>query len=138
MQASQLIADLFKAVTVLAELASEAVGSAGADGMPDSLAAQLQAAARTLRERERQLMAAVGPDATLAEHASVLQQLQQPAADLAALLRQQAALPAVEAQRRLVVARAAAVRSCAFLGCANVGGRGGPAAGQGEGSLLCR
>ncbi|KAL4437463.1 hypothetical protein ABPG75_004602 [Micractinium tetrahymenae] len=35
------------------------------------------------------------------------------------------------------VALAAASRSCAFLRCANVGGRGGPDAGQGEGSLRC-
>jgi len=38
----------------------------------------------------------------------------------------------------LKAAQAAAARSCAYLGCANLGGGGGPAAGQGEDSLRCR
>ena len=38
----------------------------------------------------------------------------------------------------LEAARAAAARSCAYLRCANLGGGGGPAAGQGEGRLRCR
>ena len=33
---------------------------------------------------------------------------------------------------------AAASRSCAYLRCANLGGEGGPAAGQGHGSAMCR
>ena len=77
-------------------------------------------------------------DATAAERASRLRQLLQPAAELAALMQQHLALPAVEEERTLVVARAAAARSCAYLRCANVAGEGGPAAGQGVGSMRCR
>ena len=38
----------------------------------------------------------------------------------------------------LELAQAAATRSCAYLRCANLGGEGGPAAGQGVGSARCR
>ena len=38
----------------------------------------------------------------------------------------------------LLLAQAAAARSCAYLCCANLGGEGGPAAGQGAGSQRCR
>ncbi|PRW60171.1 hypothetical protein C2E21_1998 [Chlorella sorokiniana] len=38
----------------------------------------------------------------------------------------------------LEVAQATAARSCAYLRCANLGGEGGPAAGQGVGSQRCR
>ena len=41
------------------------------------------------------------------------------------------------AEEQLQLAQAAAARSCAFLRCANLGLEGGPAAGQGEGSLKC-
>ena len=41
------------------------------------------------------------------------------------------------AAARLVVAQGATTRSCAFLGCSNLGLEGGPAAGQGRGSLKC-
>jgi hypothetical protein len=41
------------------------------------------------------------------------------------------------AAEQLQLAQAAAARSCAFLRCANLGLEGGPAAGQGEGSLKC-
>lgn len=39
---------------------------------------------------------------------------------------------------RLQLARVAAKRSCAYLCCANLGGEGGPAAGEGVGSSRCR
>ena len=65
-------------------------------------------------------------------------QLMQPAAELAALMRQYYALPAVAAERQLALAKAAAGRSCAYLRCANLSGEGGPAAGQGVGSMRCR
>ncbi len=53
-------------------------------------------------------------------------------------MQQYCALPAVEAERQLALAQAAAGRSCAYLRCANLGGEGGPAAGQGAGSMRCR
>ena len=38
---------------------------------------------------------------------------------------------------KVELAQAAAARSCAYLRCANLGLEGGPAAGQGVGSLKC-
>ena len=70
--------------------------------------------------------------------ASARRQVLQPAANLAALMQQYYALPAVAAERQLALAQAAAGRSCAYLRCANLGGEGGPAAGQGTGSMRCR
>ncbi len=46
--------------------------------------------------------------------------------------------PKAQPAAALELAQAAAARSCAYLRCANLGGEGGPAAGQGAGSLRCR
>jgi len=43
-----------------------------------------------------------------------------------------------QAQFMLDGGLAAATRSCAYLRCANLGGKGGPAAGSGAGSAKCR
>lgn len=48
------------------------------------------------------------------------------------------ALPEQLAKQQLEVAQVAATRSCAYLCCANVAAQGGPAAGQGVGSMRCR
>ncbi len=74
----------------------------------------------------------------LAQLAAQLRSLLPPAAHLAALMQQYYALPAVEAERQLALAQVAAGRSCAYLRCANLGGEGGPKAGQGVGSMRCR
>ena len=107
-------------------------------GMPDSLAAQLNQEARSLMQRRLELLDGLAADARAANRTPHLRQLLQPAAELAALMQQCLALPAVEEERRLAVARAAAARSCAYLRCADVAGEGGPAAGQGIGSMRCR
>ena len=49
-----------------------------------------------------------------------------------------ARLEAPAAESALALARAAATRSCAYLRCANLEGRGGVRAGEGEGSQRCR
>ncbi|KAI7844407.1 hypothetical protein COHA_002001 [Chlorella ohadii] len=62
------------------------------------------------------------------------------AARLADLLRQwwqPAMQPERHKEAQLALAQAAATRSCAYLHCANLGGEGGPAAGQGAGSKRC-
>ena len=59
------------------------------------------------------------------------------AAAAAELLQQHWAEPEQVAAARLELARAAATRSCAYLGCANLGGEGGPDAGQRPGSQRC-
>jgi len=57
---------------------------------------------------------------------------------LAAALLEYWQQPEQAAQAQLEAAQAAAARSCAYLHCANLGGQGGPAAGEGEGSARCR
>ena len=60
-----------------------------------------------------------------------------PARQLAATLLEHWARPEQQQQDALQLAQAAAARSCAYLRCSNVGGEGGPAAGQGGGSQRC-
>ena len=63
------------------------------------------------------------------------------AAKLADLLHQwwqPAMQPERHAEAQLALAQAAATRSCAYPRCANLGGEGGPAAGEGVGSMRCR
>ncbi|EFN52671.1 hypothetical protein CHLNCDRAFT_138631 [Chlorella variabilis] len=57
--------------------------------------------------------------------------------ELAATLLEHWARPEQQQQDALQLAQAAAARSCAYLRCSNVGGEGGPAAGQGGGSQRC-
>ena len=59
-------------------------------------------------------------------------------ADLLHQWWQPAMQPEQHAEAQLVLAQAAATRSCAYLRCANLGGEGGPAAGEGAGSMRCR
>ena len=61
-----------------------------------------------------------------------------PATRLAAALHDWHSQPEQLKQSALVLAQAAAGRSCAYLCCANLGGEGGPAAKQGVGSKSCR
>ena len=61
-----------------------------------------------------------------------------PAAHLAAALLDWWRRPEQQQQDALALAQAAAGRCCAYLRCANLGGEGGPAAGQGVGSMRCR
>ena len=116
----------------LVSAARSALQGAAVSGMPGSLAAQLEAAAGSLSQ---QMEAA---DASGRVSAPQLPPLLQLAAHLAGLLQQHLALPALEAYRLLAEAQATAGRSCAYLRCANVAGEGGPAAGQGTGSMRCR
>ena len=91
----------------------------------DELASQVQQAAQQLRGWRLE---------SSDDEQGTVQLLRQ----AAALMQQYYALPAVAAERQLAVAQAAAGRSCAYLRCANLGGEGGPAAGQGAGSMRCR
>ena len=67
-----------------------------------------------------------------------LQRFARTAAQLAAVVQQHWAEPAQQAQHRLALAQVAAARSCAYLRCPNVEQAGGPAAGEGLSSKLCR
>ena len=66
------------------------------------------------------------------------QHLLPPARQLAAALLDWWRRPSAQEEQQLQAARAAAARSCAHLGCANLSGNGGPAAGEGDGSKRCR
>ena len=90
-------------------------------------------------EAERQLVAAIQRGMEAVERAAAGQQdVLPPACSLAAALLDWWRRPEQEAADQLELAQAAATRSCAYLRCANLGGGGGPAAGQGEGSQRCR
>ena len=138
LQASKLLDSWDGAIASLADAASAAVDSASEVAMPESLAAQLKQGAHSLRQQRREVLGGLAAGTSAAKRVSRLRQMLQPAADLAGLVQQHLALPAMEEQRRLALARAAAARSCAYLRCANVAGQGGPAAGEGVGSKKCR
>ena len=71
-------------------------------------------------------------------HSQLIQQHILPAAEsLATLLQQLWALPEKVAATRLEAGQVASARSCAYLRCPNLGLEGGPAAGEGAGSLKC-
>ena len=78
--------------------------------------------------------AAEGPAAA----AQLRQHALPPPARLAAALLDWWRRPEQQQQNALALAQAAAGRSCAYLRCANLGGEGGPEAGQGVGSMRCR
>lgn len=117
-------------------------GGAGssAAGAGTSAGSAVSEALRAMFAAVRQMEAAGGgtvPPASLA----LLQQYQQillPAATrLATAMQAWWELPEQQAAAQLEATQAAATRSCAYLRCANLGGSGGPAAGQGEGSKRC-
>ncbi len=116
-----------------------ALQRAAASGPPAAQAAQLHTAFHNLQQQQQQgLLGGLLAGGQPADQVPDWRSLLPPAADLAALMQQYYALPAVEAERRLQLAQAAAGRSCAYLRCANLGGEGGAAAGQGAGSMRCR
>ena len=110
----------------------------GQDGMPDSLAARIEAATGRLHQAEMELHTSQGAAAEEDLDALLRERSMQPAAELAGLMQQYLDQPRCEAERRLAVARTAARRACAYLGCTNVEGEGGAVAGQGAGSKRCR
>lgn len=87
----------------------------------------------------QQLIAADGDhSASPAARARRLQQLVPAAERVASVVDQYQALPGPSLAILCEVATAAAGRSCAYLRCPNVEAGGGPAAGQGTGSMRCR
>ena len=111
----------------LAHAMEEAASSACMHDAPHSLPEQLRQAAQRLQNWISE-----------SEGSNILQEITQLLQSGAALMQQYQALPAVETERQLALAQAAAGRSCAYLRCANLGSEGGPAAGQGAGSMRCR
>ena len=92
--------------------------AAVADELQQGMAAGMAAGA------EESLGALFGMVATIERAAGVIDQCR--------------ALPEHALAAQVVLARAAAGRSCAYLSCSNLQAEGGPAAGQGVGSMRCR
>ena len=84
------------------------------------------------------MMAGRGPVADMPRVARGLKACLPLARRLATALQAWWARPSQQRADQLELATAAATRSCAYLRCANLGGQGGPAAGQGTGSMQCR
>ena len=102
------------------------------------LVRQLAAALAHLQERQGELESRIDAGCTPAQQARQLQQLLPLAAELAVLLQQHWQQPEEVAAVGLELAHIAATRSCAYLQCSNVEAEGGgPAAGQGTGSMRC-
>ena len=129
-----------RAISALLQGADDAIASiqgSGSQQQPGSaLVEQMQAATSAVQAADATVAAA----ASRAEGGPARLRLRlvvQPAAALARLLQQYWQLPEQQAAGRLEVAQAGATRSCAYLACANLGGGGGPATGEGVGSKKC-
>ena len=125
--AAPLLADALQALLSAAAAAAPAT----AQPLPADLTARLAAA----RQRLVALVAACKPKQLLRR---IVEEVQPAASELAAALQAFWQLPEQRAAAELALAQAAAGRSCAYLRCANLGGEGGPAAGEGVGSQRCR
>lgn len=120
------------AIELLHRCSSDDGSGSGSDQEP-SLFSQLgQAMARMSSARDSI------PPAQRMSFPAVLQALIPEANRLAPLVEQFHQRPEQAATARLEAAQAAAARSCAYLRCSNVSLEGGPAAGQGQGSMRCR
>ena len=133
---AQMAAQRAAAAAVATAAGIDSSSSSSSGGSKTELERLLRAALGSL-----QRVIAASELAKLAEPATcaaALQQASEAVGRVAALLRQYWATPACQAVARLDRAKAAAARSCAFLGCAEVGGVGsqGPAAGQ-RGTKKC-
>jgi hypothetical protein len=121
----------------------EAGGSAATAMQRVQLAVQLREAAACLDfslaaiDASGRLEAAKHSAAIAVELAIEVKPLLQQTKEAAALLHTFWQLPEQVAAARLEVAQVAATRSCAYLGCSNLGMSGGLGAGQGVGSKLC-
>ena len=110
--------------------------AAAAEGMePPPQALQ---ALRMALQQAQQRSPVRGAQQQLARARGMRSELLPPATQLAAALLDWWRRPEQQQQDALALAQAAAARSCAYLSCANLGGGGGPAAGQGAGSMRCR
>ncbi|PRW56127.1 Zinc finger domain-containing MYND finger domain [Chlorella sorokiniana] len=135
-QGAPLLSRVLAALSTLTGAAKRALDAAdsgceGGDVQPASTAAAILPMRRALAEVE----------ADMARRNFAPNRLQPdvlPAARrLAAALLDWWRRPAAQQEQQLEAAQAAAARSCAYLRCANLGGGGRPAAGQGEGSQRC-
>ncbi|KAL4457574.1 hypothetical protein ABPG75_012439 [Micractinium tetrahymenae] len=136
---------IFRLFAALATGSSTAVerrcGSAGGSGSSTSDTLELVSAAaaelQAVLQRREEDGCGTGASPSLALLRRYQAELLPPAARLAEALQEHWAQPEQQAAAWLELGQALAVRSCAYLRCANLGGGGGPDAGQGEGSRRC-
>ncbi|PRW59495.1 HIT MYND zinc finger [Chlorella sorokiniana] len=131
--------DVMMGLALLAKAAHQTLQSAGSEqARAISNIAQHQPALAAALDR----LTKSGPAEQLLSPGSAVSQMLLhtvlPAArQLGAALLEWWALPEQAGPLRLEAAQAAAARSCAYLRCANLAAEGGPAAGQGVGSMRC-
>jgi hypothetical protein len=111
-------------------------------GQPISLPPQQLALLERLEAAEAAYCTARGRVAdggrTMQQRVQLLQRhFVQPVTVVAAVLLEFWGEKELVAAARLELAQGATARSCAFLGCSNLGLAGGPAGGEGQGSLKC-
>ena len=128
-QALQLEASLVRRAVATAATAAAAAEAAAEAGMARAVAEAADSIRQALCEG-----GAVDEQGMLRTAAAWLPPARQLATALLAWWRR----PEERQAAALELAQAAATRSCAYLRCANLGGEGGPAAGQGAGSMRCR
>ena len=113
--------------------------AAAAEAMPAPQLQPQQQPLAALRSALAQLPSKAGPAASQQQAVrSLRSDALPPATRVAAALLDWWRRPEQQQEDALALAQAAAARSCAYLRCPNVGGEGGPAAGQGAGSQRCR
>ena len=118
---------------LLSHAAREVAAEAATTGQAASeLAAAVAQAAGELQQVDDRRIRSVP------EYTAAAALWQSPARRLAAALLAWWLRPEAQPAAALEVAQAAVAGSCAYLHCANLGGEGGPMAGQGTGSMRCR
>ena len=125
-------------VNAAADALAAAGGAAGRSASSTEGASGGEAGDAPLLQQLRTAWAALDAAVPVVGLSAVLRSILPPARTLAAALLDWWRRPSVQQQLQLEAAQAAAARSCAYLRCANLGGGGGPAARQGEGSQRCR
>lgn len=136
-----LLAEADSCSAHLARAQHSAAGD-GAQGQRQSaqLRGRLKSLSRQLHQKhERALLARHAANAVSTQALDAFARRQLPLLrSLAAALLEHWRRPEAAEAGQLELAQAAAARSCAYLGCANVGFEGGPAAGEGAGAKCCR
>ena len=141
MQAGRFVARAEGVVRAMARCAATLItGEQGGVGSSSDASSRLGQLLAAIKDAHTALQAALSgiprlQAPRLARH--LVQHVLPPACQLATTLQAYWQRPEQLEADRLEVARAAAARSCAYLRCANLGVEGGPAAGQGAGSLRC-
>jgi hypothetical protein len=142
----QLMTPLVHALLVLLQrlhdAAAQALPEAASSGSSHPAAPQLLSAVTCWNRAVGPTSSGANGQGSLEVYVDHLRTQLQPAStaakDLSAALLDWWRRPEAQQAATLELAQAASHRSCAYLRCANLGGEGGPAAGEGVGSMRCR